>query len=241
MIKPPTELLRTVPFMFSMVFVAACNNSFHDLGAPPQLTHVGYEVPVRDILVAPEPEVIAGPDRLSMSDNSIWSQKEGVYFRDNRAYKVGDILTVNIEMNDSARLDNSSERETQVDGILGASTDITLPIFGELEDISADGSLSTGLGLERSGTVDRTEQIQLQIAAAVIEATDNGNLYIRGSQEVRVNHELRILTVEGIVRARDILSDNTIPYDKIAEARITYGGHNSRRLPDRRKWWQKIF
>jgi flagellar L-ring protein precursor FlgH len=52
----------------------------------------------------------------------------------------------------------------------------------------------------------------------------NGNLLISGSQEIRVNHELRNLEIAGIVRPRDISRDNTISYDKIAEARVSYGG-----------------
>ncbi len=52
----------------------------------------------------------------------------------------------------------------------------------------------------------------------------DGNMLISGSQEVRVNQELRILEIAGVVRARDISKDNTIPYTKVAEARISYGG-----------------
>ena len=93
----------------------ACNKSFHDLGAPPQLTSIGHEVPIHDILVAPDPEIITSPDRLQMSDNSILNPENVSYFQDTRAYKVGDILTVDIFINDSARLNNSSGRGTSVD------------------------------------------------------------------------------------------------------------------------------
>lgn len=219
------------------ISLQGCNKSFHDLGPPPQLSKIDYEIPIEDILVAPEPDVISGPSRLAMSDNSILNEQSAIYFQDTRAYQVGDILTVNISINDSARLNNSSGRETSVDGSIGSSTDITLPIFGQLPEIDVNGSLSAGLQLERGGTIDRTERVNLQIAAAVIASSANGNLHIIGTQEVRVNHELRILTVQGVVRAKDILPDNTIPYEKIAEARITYGGHNSRQKPKPKRMW----
>ena len=231
---------RAIILAAAIISLQACNKSFHDVGPPPQLTKIDYEVPIEDILVAPDPKVISAPSRLAMSDNSILSPQSAIYFQDTRAYKVGDILTVDISINDSARLNNSSGRETSVDGTLGSSTDITLPIFGQLPEIDVDGSLSAGLQLERGGTVDRTERVNLQIAATVIASSSNGNLHIIGTQEVRVNHELRILTVQGVVRAKDILPDNTIPYEKIAEARITYGGHNSRQKPKPKRMW-KLF
>ncbi len=55
----------------------------------------------------------------------------------------------------------------------------------------------------------------------------NGNMVVAGRQEVKVNQELRELRVAGIIRPQDINMNNTIPYEKIAEARITYGGDGS--------------
>ena len=52
----------------------------------------------------------------------------------------------------------------------------------------------------------------------------NGNFVVSARQEVRVNSELRVLEVSGIVRPQDISSDNTITHDRMAEARISYGG-----------------
>ena len=64
----------------------------------------------------------------------------------------------------------------------------------------------------------------LLVAAVVTGILENGNLIISGSQEVRVNHEIRILNVGGIVRPQDVDAQNMISYERIAEARISYGG-----------------
>jgi flagellar L-ring protein precursor FlgH len=216
--------------------LAGCNKSFHDLGAPPIITPVGYDTPLEHVLIPPEPEVVSYPDRVSMEDNGIWNQKDSIYFKDTRAYEVGDILTVEIFINESARFSNSSDRTTEIGGTVGSDLEgniggITLP------NVGVAGNLDTELELSRGQAVSRTEQIRMQIAATVTQASPNGNLRIVGSQEVRVNAEMRILTVHGIVRTKDIRPDNSIPYEKIAEARISYGGHNSRRVPKPPKKW----
>ncbi|MEM9277728.1 MAG: flagellar basal body L-ring protein FlgH, partial [Pseudomonadota bacterium] len=106
--------------------LAGCNTSFHDLGTPPAVTEVGYDVPVDTVLIPPEPEIYNARDRLAMQDTSIWNHQNNTYFRDNRAYEQGDILTVEIFINDSAKLDNNSERQTELEGNVGAGTDLTL-------------------------------------------------------------------------------------------------------------------
>ena len=57
-----------------------------------------------------------------------------------------------------------------------------------------------------------------------MDVLPNGILSIVGSQEIRVNFELRDLQVSGFVRPEDISRQNEITYDKIASARVSYGG-----------------
>ena len=74
------------------------------------------------------------------------------------------------------------------------------------------------------GKIDRSETIDMTMAGVVTQVLPNGNLVIEGSQEIRVNYELRQLTVRGIIRRADITSDNSIDSSKIAELRVSYGG-----------------
>ena len=211
-----------------MVMVSGCSPSFHDLGIPPTLTPPGSSVLPNRLQSTMAPKPIKISQRYTMANNSFWDEKRGIYFRDSRAYEVGDILTVKIVMNESAKFKNKSDRESTASGGISAASDYS---FGRSVSptLSLDTSGNLTTKLERGGNINRSETLKLSVAAVVIEAAPNGNLFVHGTQEVRVNHEIRVLTVQGFVRSRDILPDNTIAYDKIAEARISYGGDNTRK------------
>jgi flagellar L-ring protein FlgH len=154
--------------------------------------------------------------------SSLWDDRQSRLFTDPRALSVGDILTVAILINDRAQLRNQSDRRRTADRSIGLSGTVGWDGFST----GGDGSAQIGSGTQSSGRgqTERSEDIRLSIAAVVTEVLPNGNLVIRGSQEVRVNAELRVLHIEGIVRPADIGASNTISYERIAEARISYGG-----------------
>ncbi|MFK7903300.1 MAG: flagellar basal body L-ring protein FlgH [Nitratireductor sp.] len=213
--------------------LTGCGHTFHDYGKPPTLTPPQTQTLMEDVLITPEPEVVQATTRIEMSDNSIWNKKEGIYFKDTRAYEVGDILTVKISINESARIKSTADRQSTVDGSLNGALQGNIGTY-EVPTVGVTGSGATDVSAARSGTVNRSEKIDLQIAAAVVAASSNGNLKVYGTQEVRVNSELRLMQVQGIVRSKDIAPDNSIPYEKIAEARISYGGHNTSQLKRKR-------
>jgi flagellar L-ring protein FlgH len=161
-----------------------------------------------------------GPPNIRRS--SLWDDRQSRLFTDPRALSVGDILTVAILINDRAQLRNQSERRRTADRNIGASASASVEGFEFAGE--ADGRIGSGSQSAGRGETQRSEDIRLTVAAVVMDVLPNGNLVIRGSQEVRVNAELRILNIEGIVRPADIGASNTIAYDRIAEARISYGG-----------------
>jgi flagellar L-ring protein precursor FlgH len=160
-----------------------------------------------------------------------------------RISHVGDIVTVIIAINDKATLGNSSGRsQTTKDGVAidyGFNNGTPAAAVNQPAKITGDlSNLSSTVG---QGNIDRSEQIQVSVAAVVTRVLPNGNLVISGSQEVRVNYEMRQLTVAGIVRPLDISLNNTIRYDHIAEARISYGGRGRQSDFQQPPWGQQVY
>ena len=159
----------------------------------------------------------------------LWRVGARTFFNDQRANKVGDILTVTIDIDDSAKTTNStstSRTSGMTSGfphLLGLESSLGTILPGGFDPAKAieTSANSSNAG---SGAVNRAEKISLTIAAVVSAVMPNGNLVIQGTQEVRTNAEVRQLTVAGIVRPEDISSSNTIKHTQIAEARINYGG-----------------
>lgn len=160
---------------------------------------------------------------------SLWSGGRGSLLGDRRAGRQGDILTVVIKIDDSASISNSTSRSRSGSEQAGASALLGLPQIAD-RILPGDASLANAADINSSsnssgqGSVSRNETLELKIAATVTGVLENGVLRIQGSQEVRVNYEIRELLVTGYVRPEDISRRNEITYDKIAAARISYGG-----------------
>ena len=198
-----------------------------------RLASVG-EAPTLTAIADPTTQPGYNPVTMPMPDtqpaayqpNSLFRSNEG-FFKDQRASKVGDILTILVTISDQAKFSNATDRArtssstTGVGGVLGSVFANVAPA-----DVSADAAVTTNSSASDSGdgSVNRSETLSTQIAAVVVQVLPNGNLVIEGRQEVRVNFEVRDLIVAGVVRPEDIESDNTIESSKIAEARIAYGG-----------------
>lgn len=165
----------------------------------------------------------------SSSSASLWASSSTSVAGDRRATQQGDILTVVIQIDDRAEIQNSSGRTRSSADKVGIPAlagipqrvDSSLPEGASMDELVDAKSSSTFKG---SGNITRRDKLTLRVAATVIDRLPNGVLHIEGSQEVRVNYEVRVLTVSGFVRPSDIQRQNEVAYDRIAGARISYGG-----------------
>jgi len=215
--------------------LAGCGSqAVNEIGRAPAMSPIGsglrYGQTQEMALYPKRPQQVA-------SGYSLWNDNQAALFKDSRALKVGDILTVNIQINDNASFANDTKRSRQ------NSEDMKFGLSAKSAAVSPSLSANINGGSDTSstgsGSTKRSEKLTLLVAAVVTGILENGNLVISGSQEVRVNQELRILNVGGIVRPQDVNADNQISYERIAEARISYGGRGRLTEVQQPPWGQQ--
>lgn len=208
--------------LFVVVALTACSavDRIKDIDGGPKMTSAANP-PIQQVAAVPMPQTSTEPRGAS----SLWQAGARSFFHDPRASRVGDIITVNVSVADAAKFSNTTNRSRT------NSDDANLTNFFGLEKTlasSMDPSSLVKMGSDSSnvgaGGIDRSESVNLTLAALVTQVLPNGNMVIGGHQQMKVNNELRDLVVSGIVRTEDITSANTVDLAQIAEARISYGG-----------------
>jgi flagellar L-ring protein FlgH len=226
------------------IVLGGCFQHLDELNSQPKLSPVGAG------LTQPAKPLIADVPAASpayVTRASLWQDSGADLFRDPRAAKVGDVVTVKISIKDQASLSNTSNATRQSTAEIDITNTANLSwagLGGKHLDTKSKGELdpkikSTSQSQSQGGTA-RSESIDLLIGAVVTTVLPNGNLVVSGRQEVLVNFELRELLISGIIRPRDIMTDNSISYDKIAEARISYGGRGRVTEVQQPGWGQQL-
>lgn len=158
---------------------------------------------------------------------SLWATSSDSLLSMRRAKDVGDLLTVVVEMNDQASLQSSLSRSRDSSENMNVDSFLGLPEWAN-GVLPGGASLSPAYDYDRnsdlngSGAVNRAEKVTFTLAARVVGVEPNGNLIIRGYQQTQVSNEVRYLTVSGVIRAQDITRTNTVTYEKIADAQLSY-------------------
>lgn len=212
-----------------LIGLQACNGvtRLGTIGSTPPISPIKDPTKDRNYSIVSLPMPM--PQKNEYMSNSLWRQGARAFFKDQRAARVGDIITVSINIDESAALANTTKRsrsnaeDTDVTNLLGQEGQIKkiLPESLNLASVVSLGSESAHTGI---GSVDRSEKLSLTVAALVTQVLPNGNLVVQGRQEVRVNFEVREFLIAGVVRPEDITSENTIAHTQIAELRLSYGG-----------------
>ncbi len=211
-----------------------------EVGRPPAMTPTANptQAPGWRPVTMPMPT----PHPAPVEADSLWRPGSRAFFKDQRAARVGDLVTILVTMNDAANLKNNTTATRTGSESLG------VPNFFGLEALlthvpmnpSKLVSSSSTNGNTGTGQIQRNEQVTLSLAGEVTQVLPDGNLVVMASQEFRVDNELRVLRVSGVIRPEDIASDNTITSDRMAEARIAYGGRGELTQVQGPRWGQQV-
>ncbi|MBL4748745.1 MAG: flagellar basal body L-ring protein FlgH [Magnetovibrio sp.] len=216
-----------------LVTLSACNTTTRvsEIGSGPELTAITNPTVMPDYRPVSMP--MPAPELREPNPNSLWRNGAKAFFKDHRAKAVGDILTINLLLNDSASLANNTtrtrkDRETaDVTALMGFETKLAKNNLPAGFSPTATANFGNQHATAGNGTIARSEKITLTFAAVVTQILPNGAMVVMGRQEVLVNAEIRELLVTGVIRPEDIESDNTIAHTKIAEMRVAYGGRGT--------------
>ena len=200
--------IKKILMVSSLLTTVACANTLtrlEEVNSGPQLAKV--ESPVEKADYKPISNWPTQSDGIPQkASNSLWQQGSRSFFKDQRATRVGDILTVVVKVSDKADLDNNTSSTRTNSESLDATSYFGLedkigkilpgdPNLPNLVDYGSDRSIEGG------GTIGRKETIETKVAAIITQVLPNGNLAIKGTQQIKVNHEMRELEVAGVIRA----------------------------------------
>ncbi len=174
------------------------------------------------------------------AEGSLWTDSAQPLFVDLKARQVGDTVTVDIVENTSSKLSANTEadRSSSIDGSITNALGYmrfleskNSKFFEEHFSRNQNGALTNKLFLaelankfEGEGTSDRSGQVTASIGARIVQTLPNGNLIVYGKREMKVNNEVQIITVSGMVRPVDIDGDNRVKSTYLSDAKIEYYG-----------------
>lgn len=238
-----TSIIMAIGFSFS---IGGCNlmTKLSEVGSEPKMSQISN--PVAQPGYRPVTMPMPAPQIVEDNPNSLWRPGAKAFFKDIRAKEVGDILTVRLSLDDSASLNNATNRtrggseSTELNTIMGFSNPVE-KVFKTADNPNTLFDFGSTSETDGDGDIGRSEKIDLDVAAVVIQVLPNGSLSIMGRQELRVNYELRELMVQGIIRPQDIEADNTITHDKIAEMRLAYGGRGTLSDLQQPRWGTQVW
>lgn len=245
-LKTSNTIIKATLLLGLGLVLTGCNaySRIASIGEEPPLSKIENPMANKDYrpVTLPMPQ----PEPVIQQANSLWRPGSRAFFKDQRANRIGDILTVLVSISDKADLSNTTStsraasEDADITNLAGLESQFA-KVLPESVDPTSMASLGSSHSVEGAGAVSRNETIEMEIAAIVTQVLPNGNMVISGRQEVRVNFESRDLFVTGVIRPEDISSGNTIASSKIAEARVAYGGRGHLSDMQQSRYGQQLF
>jgi flagellar L-ring protein precursor FlgH len=236
---------RLALLLGSAMLLSGCGalGKLSEVGRPPEMTPSAD--PTADPGWRPLTMPAPTPQPLPAQANSLWRSGSRAFFKDQRASQVGDIITVVVNIADVADFENNTSavrtgaQSMGITNLFGLETAFKT-LFGI--GVSPASLVNTADSGTSTGTSDikRNETVTVRLAGVVTQVLPSGNMVVAARQQVRVNSELRDMIVTGVIRPQDIASDNTITHDRMAEARISYGGRGQLTDIQTARWGQQI-
>jgi flagellar L-ring protein precursor FlgH len=213
-----------------------------EVGRPPEMTPTSD--PTKDPTWRPLSMPMPAAQVAAPEANALWRAGSRAFFKDQRAAQVGDIVTVLISIADSANMQNNTDASRTGSENMGMKNmfglEKQIPTWFAGANPASLVATNSDNGNAGKAKITRNENVTVRLAGVVTQVLPNGNLVISARQEVRVNRELRDLQVTGVIRPQDIASNNTVPHDRLAEARIAYGGRGQLTEVQSARWGQQV-
>lgn len=141
-------------------------------------------------------------------------------FSDVKAHRVGDILTVLISEQNRAsnQVETKSEKSSSASasGGPGVGPLDFIPLFS----VDAKGDSKH----DGKGENLRSGNIRARMSVSVVAVKPNGDLIVEGTRIIGISNDRETITLSGVVRSKDITSENTVESYLIADAEIQYSG-----------------
>ena len=235
-------MIRSLLAPALLLALAGCNGleRLSEVGRPPALSPT--EDPTRTPGWRPVTMPMPAAQPAPVEGESLWRPGSRAFFKDQRAARVGDLVTVLVSMNDQATLKNATtatRNSAQAIGVpnLFGLENLLVHVPMDPSKLVSTSSNNSNVGV---GQVQRSETVTLRLAGVVTQVLPNGNLVVMAHEQFRADNELRDLRVSGVIRPEDIASDNTVRSDRMAEARIAYGGRGALTDVQAAPWGQQV-
>jgi len=235
-------MIRSLLAPALLLALAGCNGlqRLSEVGRPPALSPT--EDPTRTPGWRPVTMPMPAAQPAPVEGESLWRPGSRAFFKDQRAARVGDLVTVLVSMNDQATLKNATtatRNSAQAMGVpnLFGLENLLVHVPMDPSKLVSTSSNNSNVGV---GQVQRSETVTLRLAGVVTQVLPNGNLVVMAHEQFRADNELRDLRVSGVIRPEDIASDNTVRSDRMAEARIAYGGRGALTDVQAVPWGQQV-